>query len=284
MALPGMKRLSMALVALAVTGTASAVPIAMDFSGVLVSRSTSRPGEAIEFDSSVAGTPFSARLVVELDEFGAPQFTDAGAMQRWSYAALEGVTGISAFLSIDGVEIDMAPYDRSRALVNVIETTGIPPTCIPDSCAPVTSDQYFVNFTSIKSQSVGGNNQFRSLQFGTSETVDPLIPGSATNFIDGMPLSLEAILMLPSMFDNAYLQSRLSFTDSYNICTDQCRTDYTQSTQMRIDSLNRYVVGVPEPGTAGLLGLGFALTLLARRRRGDSAAASLNQKGVFTPA
>ena len=50
MGYPGMKRLSAAVVALALTGTASAVPIVMDFSGELVSRSTSHPGEPIEFD------------------------------------------------------------------------------------------------------------------------------------------------------------------------------------------------------------------------------------------
>jgi PEP-CTERM motif len=75
------------------------------------------------------------------------------------------------------------------------------------------------------------------------------------------------------MRDNRLLQSRLTFTDSYNICTDLCRIDYTQSTHMRVDSLNRYVAGVPEPGALGLMGMGLGLTLLARRRRGDSAAA-----------
>jgi hypothetical protein len=279
-----MKRLSAALVALTLTGTAAAVPIAIDFSGELVSRSTSRPGEPIDFDNSVAGTAFTAGFLVELDEFAAAQFTDTAGAERWSFAALEGVTGISAYLSIGGVAIDMAPYDRSRALVNVLDSKGpIIGTCNP-VCVSVTPDQYSVNFTSLQSQSVGGASQFRSLQFATSEMVDPFTLNPSTNFIDGMPLSLEAILMLPSMFDNALLQSRLLFTDSYNICTDLCRPDYTQSMQMRIDSLDRYVVGVPEPGTGALLGLGLVLTLVARRRRVDAAAASLNQKSIFTPA
>ena len=63
---------------------------------------------------------------------------------------------------------------------------------------------------------------------------------------------------------------RTSFTDSYSICTDLCRLDYMQTTQMRIDSFNRYVTGVPEPGALGLLGLGFLGTLLSQRRRGNS--------------
>jgi hypothetical protein len=271
MNVPGMKRLSAAVVALTLAGTASAVPIVMDLSGELVSRSTARPGEVIEFDDSVAGTAFTARFVIELDDFGAAQFTDTTGFQRWTYMALTGATGISAYLSIGGVAVDLAPYDRSRALVNVLDSKGpIPGNCGPDPCFLTTPDQYSVNFSSIQTPPVGGNAQFRSLQFTTSEMSDPLIPGSGTNFIDGtLPLSLQAILMLPSMLDNPLLDSRLSFTDAYNICTDLCRTDYTQTTHMRIDSLNRYVNSVPEPGTLALLSLGFVGTLLARRRRGE---------------
>jgi hypothetical protein len=273
MGLPGMKRLSAAVVALTLTGTASAVPIVMDLSGVLISRSTTHPGEPIEFDTSVAGTAFSARFVIELDEFGAAQFADTTGAERWTYAALEGVTGISAFLTIGGVAIDMAPYDRSRALVNVLDSKGpIIGTCNP-TCVSVTPDQYSVNFTSLQTPPVGGTVQSRGLSFITAETVDPFDLTPSTNFIEGMPQSLDAILMLPSMFDNPLLQSRLSFTDAYSICTDLCRPDYSQNTQMRVDSLNRYVASVPEPGALGLMGLGLGLTLLARRRRGDSAAA-----------
>jgi hypothetical protein len=271
MSLPGMKRLIGAVVALTLTGTASAVPIVMDLSGELVSRSTSRPGLTIEDDTSVSGTDFTAQFLIELDDFGAAQFTDTTAFQRWSYAALTGATGITASLSIGGVAVDLAPYDRSRALVKVLDSKGpIPGNCGPDPCFSTSPDSYFVNFTSFQTPPASGNAQFRSLQFTTTEWPDPLIPGSGTNFIDGTsPLSLQAILMLPSMLDNPLLDSRLSFTDSYNICTDLCRTDYTLTTQMRITSLNRYVTSVPEPGTLGLLALGFAGTLLARRRRGD---------------
>jgi len=109
------------------------------------------------------------------------------------------------------------------------------------------------------------------LQFTTYEPVEPSIPGSGLNLIDSTSaLSLQSLLMLPSMFDNPLLQSYVSFTDAYNICTDLCRSDYTQTTQMRITSLDRYVARVPEPGTLGLMGLGFVGTLLARRRRADS--------------
>jgi hypothetical protein len=284
MGLPGMKRLSAAVIALTLTGTASAVPIVMDFSGELVSRATIRPGAPIEFDNSVAGTAFSARFIVELDDFGAAQYANTTGAQRWSYLALEGATGISAFLSIGGVEVDMTPYDRTRSVVSVLDSNG---TIIGDCnpvCSSTTPDQYSVNFTSQQTPPLSGSTGARSLQFSTSEMIDPFVPYTGTSFIDDTPLSLQAILMLPSMFDNPLLQSRLSFTDAYAICTDLCRSDYTQSTQMRIDSLNRYVASVPEPGTLGLMGVALGLTLLARRRRGDSAAASLNWKVIVTPA
>jgi hypothetical protein len=259
MGLPGMKRLSAAVVALTLTGTASAVPVVMDLSGELVSRWTSRPG-----------------FVIELDDFGAAQYTNTTGAQRWTYSALEGATAISAFLSIGGVEVDMTPYDRRRSVVSMLDSHGtIIGNCDP-VCSSTTPDQYSVNFTSLQTPPVSGSTAFRSLAFSTVEWPDPLIPGSGGSFIDGAPASLLDILMLPSMFDNPLLESRLSFTDSYNICTDLCRPDYSQNTQMRIDSLNRYVASVPEPGTLGLMGLGLALTLVARRRRGDSAATSLN--------
>ena len=117
-----------------------------------------------------------------------------------------------------------------------------------------------MSFTSLQTPPLSGSTAFRSLVFGTSEIIDPFVPNSGTSFLDGTPLSLEDILMLPTMFDNPLLQSRLSFTDAYTICTDLCRSDYVQSTQMRIDSLNRYVASVPEPGTLGLMGLGLGLT------------------------
>ena len=149
MGLPGMKRLSAAVVALTLTGTASAVPIMMDFSGEIVSRSTTRPGEPIEFDNSVAGTAFSARLIIELDDFGAAQYADTTGAQRWTYSALEGATGISAFLSIGGVEVDMTPYDRSRSVVNMLDSHGtIIGNCDSGPCSSTTPDQYSVNFMS----------------------------------------------------------------------------------------------------------------------------------------
>jgi hypothetical protein len=271
-----MKRLTAVVVALTVIGTASAGPIVMNISGELVSRSTTRPGEAIEFDNSVAGTAFTAQFVIEPDDFGAAQYTDSAGFQRWSYAALAGATGISASLSIGGVAVDLTPYDQSRALVNVLDSKGpIPGNCDPGPCSSTTPDSYFVNFTSFQVPPASGNSAFRSLQFTTVELPDPLIPGSGTNFIDGTsPLSLLDILLLPSMFDNPLLDSRLSFTDSYNVCTDLCRLDYQHTTQMRITSLDRYVTGVPEPGTLGLMGLGLVGMVLARRRRGDSTPAA----------
>jgi PEP-CTERM motif len=53
---------------------------------------------------------------------------------------------------------------------------------------------------------------------------------------------------------------------------------------MRVDSLNRYVASVPEPGALGLMSMGLVLTFLARRRRADSAAASSRQNAIYTPA
>jgi hypothetical protein len=268
MAFLGKKRLFAAAAALTLTGTASAVPIMMDLSGELLSRSTSRPGQPIDFDNSVAGTAFTASFIIELDDFGAPQFTDTTGAERWTYMALEGATGISAFLSIGGVAIDMMPYDRSRSLVNVLDSKGpIIGNCDLGPCSSITPDQYSVNYTSLQTPPVGGSIQSRGLSFITSEMVDPMTYDSGLNFIDGTPLSLAAVLMLPSMFDDALLQSRLTFTDAYSICTDLCRPDYAQTTQMRITSLTRSVVGVPEPVTGGLLGMGLVLTLVARRRR-----------------
>jgi hypothetical protein len=164
----GMKRLTAVVVALTVIGTASAGPIVMNISGELVSRSTTRPGEAIEFDNSVAGTAFTAQFVIEPDDFGTAQYTDSVGFQRWSYAALAGATGISASLSIGGVAVDLTPYDQSRALVNVLDSKGpIPGNCDPGSCASTTPDSYFVNFTSFQVPPASGNSAFRSLQFTT---------------------------------------------------------------------------------------------------------------------
>jgi hypothetical protein len=79
------------------------------------------------------------------------------------------------------------------------------------------------------------------------------------------PVNLDLLLTLPTASDSFPLS--LSLTDGIFDCTNGCRQTSSLSTFMRITSLTRTSTSVPEPGSLGLLAVGFAGVLLTRRHQ-----------------
>ena len=79
------------------------------------------------------------------------------------------------------------------------------------------------------------------------------------------PVNLGLLLTLPTTSET--WAPTLYWSEGTYDCAGQCRQTGMWNTSMTITSLIRSSTSVPEPGTLGLLAVGFAGMMLATRRR-----------------
>jgi len=257
----------LALVVLAVTAAApaSAIPVVFDIEAIV------RGSNAIDYATGAVtpndlliGQSVTSQIVIDTDAFAPPVLVSTEAYDRITYSDIVGeALGISVSLNIGGVLMDVLPFEQDHGQVDFLDSHG-PIVGCGGACSSMTPDSWGIHTRSFNfGPGVVGTRLF-SLVAG--ETTDPLVPGSGMSWLDfSQPVNLDLLLTLPTASDSFPLS--LSLTDGSFDCTNGCRQTGSQSTFMTITSLTRTSTSVPEPGSLGLLAVGFAGILFTSRRQ-----------------
>jgi hypothetical protein len=245
---------------------ASAMPIVFDILGAVSSRSIQNSTNgSVTPDDSLNGQAVTAKFVIDTDLFGAPTTASSEAFDQINYRSVEGEPmPISAWLTIGGVPVDIAPFSRNRSFVNFYDSNG-PIVGCGGACSSMTPDQWGVRTQSFE---IGpnGNSGWQFFSFIAAETINPGEPDSGMTWLDfSQPVNLDLLLTLPTA--SVSFPPSLSLTEATFDCTSSCRQVSTLNTSMKITSLTRSATPVPEPGSLGLLVVGFAGVMFAARRR-----------------
>jgi hypothetical protein len=257
----------LALVILAVTAAApaSAIPIVFDIEAIVTSGNTGdyATGAVTPYDL-LNGQAVTSQIVIDTDPFAAPVLVSTEAYDRITYSNIVGeALGISVSLNIGGVSMDVLPFEQDRGQVDFFDSHG-PILGCGGACSSTTPDSWGIHTRSYNfGPGVVGTRAFSLI---AGESSDPLVPGSGMSWLDfSQPVNLDLLLTLPTASDSFPLS--LSLTDGIFDCTNGCRQTSSLSTFMRITSLTRTSTSVPEPGSLGLLAVGFAGVLLTRRHQ-----------------
>jgi len=245
---------------------ASAIPIVFDITGAVSSRSSfDATNGSVTPDNSVNGQAVTAQIVIDTDLFSAPTTFSSAGYDEISYRSVEGgPMPISAWLTIGGVSVDIAPFSGNRGYVSFYDSNG-PIVGCGGACGSMTPDQWNIRTQSFEN-GPNGTSGSQSFYFTAAETTNPGDPASGMTWLDfSQPVNLDLLLTLPTA--STTFPPSLYLTDTIFDCTSICRQVSSLTTGMTITSLTRSTASVPEPGTLRLLVAGFAGMLFARRRQ-----------------
>ena len=258
--------LGLIILGVTLAAPASAIPIVFDIIGAVSSRSSfDATNGSVTPDNSLNGQAVAAQIVIDTDLFGAPTTFSSAGYDEISYRSVEGgPMPISAWLTIGGVSVDIAPFSGNRGYVSFYDSNG-PIVGCGGTCGSMTPDQWNIRTQSFEN-GPSGTSGLQSFYFTAAETSNPGEPNSGMTWLDfSQPVNLDLLLTLPTV--SASFPPSLYLTDTNFDCTSVCRQVSSLTTGMTITSLTRSSTSVPEPGTLGLLVVGFAGVMFARRRR-----------------
>jgi hypothetical protein len=258
--------LGLILLGATLAAPASAVPIVFDIVGAVSGRSSfDSTSGSVTPDNSLNGQAVTAQIVIDTDLFGAPTTLSAAGYDEIDYRSVEGgPMPISASLTVGGVSVDIAPFSGNRGYVSFYDSHGTILGC-DGTCGSMTPDQWNIRTQSFET-GPNGTSGLQTFYFTAAETMNPGEPDSGMTWLDfSQPVNLDLLLTLPTA--SVTFPPSLYLTDTIFDCTSVCRQVSALTTGMRITSLTRSSMAVPEPGTLGLLVVGFAGVMFATRRR-----------------
>jgi hypothetical protein len=228
---------------------AQAIPLVYELSGTVTERWMTTTEGLRELDLSLSGQAFSARLTIDSDDFTVSDEVREYSRER-VFTPIVPAPAWSGLLSINGLPIDLQPFDLNPILARFVDGNEDPGW---------SHDFFNLWAESIRVDENGGYQQVNSL------VLSGLQNPSGFDYID-----LDESFGFERLATMAFPQVVFNYTTANYVCypSPACFENDRVTTSFAVTSMTRTfgATSVPEPGTLGLLAAGLLAAGFGRRK------------------